>query len=94
MKKAKVTKKEGKALKKWLEASDPIGGCPFNNGTIDCSGWSKESLYCLKFFPKLGAYGIGFSSGKVCYPCPCHTFDIKYVKRVARELIKEVSKND
>lgn len=86
MKRIKAVAFEKRGLRKWLKLSlayrDSV--CPFKkelgNHKITCDNTTR---YCLKFFPKAKP-----SSIFRYFHCPCYSFSIKYVTKVAKELVK------
>ena len=73
MKRAKATEEEKKLIKEWLLQDWNEMACPFK-GLVKC--YDLHS-HCKRYFPqKRSPY------------CPCYEYSIKYVRRVAKELIK------
>ena len=62
-------------IAEWLISEDKVHDCPF--GSEKRCIWDEGYIFCKKFFPRLKE------------ACPCKVYSLKYVKRVARGLIKE-----
>lgn len=68
-----VTGDHIRRLKKWVEAKDK-DNCPFLDNGLTC-----EEDICYQVFPGLVKEG----------DCPCDKSGVKYVTRVARQIIYE-----
>lgn len=72
-----VTEDHVWSLKKWVESEDK-DYCPFLGNGLIC--WDD---ICYQVFPKLIKIKMG--------ACPCTKSGVKYVVKVARQIIKELS---
>ena len=85
---SQLTKEDIEEIEEWLSKHhyDAIGTCPFINRTRTLS--NSEELYnlfckrtCYKIFPSLDLFSIKRH--------PCGQYSYKYVRRVAREVVKK-----
>jgi len=73
-----------KCIKAWLkrETDKQDSLCPFDDYHDQCGSLPHKT--CNKYFIRK----IDWS------PCPCHNYDLKYVVRKARQIIKELEVKD
>ena len=75
MKRARATVREVRCIERWLSYPTMLR-CPFGELTFSCS-------ICFGYFPTLER------KGNQNFLCPCPTYGKSYVKRVAKQLVKE-----
>lgn len=81
-----MDKSQKKAIKEWLKDRDGKDICPFTDVKYD--GMYRCEAFCKKWFPKVKAQLENKKEYTGCLLCPCQAYSVKYVRKVAKELIK------
>ena len=71
-------------IKVWLESDTPELNCPF-------VAMKRRQQVCHGIFPKLGYRHVSTTLDICPLACPCRVYGLKYVRRIARQVIKEVN---
>ena len=73
----KLTKKQKKAVEKWLAMTEGVlqNECPFEELSQDCT--SKVFQICQSWFPKTDEH-----------LCPCHAYTKRHVLSVAKKMLE------
>lgn len=83
-----MNKKQKKAIEKWLKDEGGEDLCPFIDFNYKEGGMSRCEDNCDKWFPKVKAQ-LEDKKATGCLLCPCQSYSVKYVRKVAKTLIKE-----
>ena len=88
MKRTRATINEVKYIEAWLKNPDK-SGCPFQTLILQIMVGERWCEICFGYFPALRerAYDV------ICW-CPCSVYGIRYVTKVAKQLVKEAYEKD